>query len=401
MGTWLCVRVMGHTVSSLIAALRAAVASLDASSLTAADAMALVETFAEGERLCAAGRTLATARVQDTRAWRGTGHRSAAHWVASRTHSTVTAAMASLETARRIDSLPATREALVTGKLSEVQVVEIAAAASADPGAEASLLLGAERSSVAGLRERCRAVIAAARPDEDAFERIRRSRYVRRFIDRDGAFRLDARLAPDDGARLHSVLVARGEQLQGEARRSGQREPAEAYLADALVGFADGAPGPRAVVHVMVDEAALARGSVAPGETCEIVGTGSIPVTTARRLAGDAIIKVIGRDGADVTRVSHLGRTIPSRVRTALEARDPTCVVPGCDMRSGLEIDHVIPFAKGGPTQLDNLARLCRFHHAAKTHHGWVLGGAPGARTWERRHGNGALSGRPPPARAP
>ena len=46
-------------------------------------------------------------------------------------------------------------------------------------------------------------------------------------------------------------------------------------------------------------------------------------------------------------------------------------MIPGCDERKGLEIDHLVPFAEGGPTTLDNLARACRFHHYLKTHHGW------------------------------
>ena len=87
---------------------------------------------------------------------------------------------------------------------------------------------------------------------------------------------------------------------------------------------------------------------------------------------------------------------IPARLRTALEARDPTCVVPSCNRRYGLEVDHIVPFAKGGPTELGNLVRLCRWHHAQKTHHGWVLGGSPGAWTWTH-----PVHGDTEPARGP
>jgi 5-methylcytosine-specific restriction endonuclease McrA len=38
-----------------------------------------------------------------------------------------------------------------------------------------------------------------------------------------------------------------------------------------------------------------------------------------------------------------------------------------------VEIDHIVPFAEGGPTALDNLARLCRWHHYLKTHRGYGL----------------------------
>ncbi len=82
-------------------------------------------------------------------------------------------------------------------------------------------------------------------------------------------------------------------------------------------------------------------------------------------------------EGVDVRAVSHFGRTIPARLRTALEARDQTCVVPGCDERDHLEIDHIAPLAEGGPTRLDNLARLCPWHHSLKTHRGWHLAGGP------------------------
>ena len=132
------------------------------------------------------------------------------------------------------------------------------------------------------------------------------------------------------------------------------------------------APVP-AVVHVRVDHAALVRGSVAEGEICEIPGIGPIPVEVARRLASDSILSVLVTDGVDVTTVAHLGRTIPADLRRALVDRDPTCVVPGCTVAEGLEIDHVHPFAAGGETSLANLARLCHWHHYLKTHRSYLL----------------------------
>ncbi|HZA27975.1 MAG TPA: HNH endonuclease, partial [Actinomycetota bacterium] len=111
---------------------------------------------------------------------------------------------------------------------------------------------------------------------------------------------------------------------------------------------------------------------------CEIPGVGPIPVATARALSSDAILAAVLTEGADVKAVSHLGRTIPARLRTALEARDPECVVPGCHSRYRLEIDHVKPLAEGGRTSLDNLARMCRPHHHMKTILGFGLEGSPG-----------------------
>jgi hypothetical protein len=175
-----------------------------------------------------------------------------------------------------------------------------------------------------------------------------------------------------------------------DARRAGRKENHDAYLADALVSLAQDGPspnsgrpsGPRAMVHVRVDHAALVRGRRKGEETCEIAGIGPIPVATARALASDAILAAVLTKGADVKAVAHLGRTIPARLRTALQARDPECAVPGCHNRHRLEIDHIEPFAEGGPTSLDNLARLCRPHHHMKTLMGFRITGRPGKWKW-------------------
>jgi hypothetical protein len=371
-------------LEGLVAALRDLLSELDPRNLSGVDAVRLVELFSEGERVCAAGRTLAAGRVQRSPEWSAAGYRTPAQWMAAHTKVTLGQAITALETARRLESLPMTRERFAAGRLSEVQAAEIAAAATAHPQSEDLLLEAAESETVAALRDRCREVRASAHSDEDACERIRRGRYLRHWTDPDGAVRLNGRFAPDDGAKLVASVQARAERLQVEARRTGQREPADAYAADALLGFAAGAQVPRSVVHVEVDRAAFERGRVEPGERCVIRGVGPVPVAVARRMARDGLVKILERDGVEVTRVAHAGRTIPAHLRTALEARDPTCVVPGCDLRTGLEIDHIVPLAEGGPTRLNNLARLCRFHHGEKTHRGWRLGGRPGAWSWTR-----------------
>jgi len=385
-------------VEAMTEALRGLVSGLDPGALSAVDAARLVELFAEGERLCAAGRTLAAGRVQRSPAWRDAGFASPARWMAARAKMTLGQAIASMETAGRLDRLPELRETFARGHLSETQAVEIAAAAAADPAAEPSLVDAAGHETVDALRERCRAVRVAARSDESAAERIRRGRFLRSWTDRDGAVRLDGRFAPDDGARLLARVKAEAERLQAEARRSRQREGADAYAADALVGLATGGAVSQAVVQVEVDAAAYERGRVLPGERSVIRGVGPVPVEVVRRLARDGVVKLLERDGVEVTRVAHLGRAIPAHLRSALEARDPTCVVPGCDVRNGLEIDHILPYARGGHTSLANLARLCRYHHAQKTHRGWRLEGHPGHWRWLR---GGAPDKTPSRERAP
>jgi hypothetical protein len=371
---------------AVIGQLRSALGRLEPRYLSSAETVQLMQLFTEAERLAAAGRTLVSRQVERSGAWRTEGHRTAAHWVAATTGVSVGQAVGTLETARCLERLPATTEAFASGDLSEAQVREVASAAAASPEAESELLDAAQTESVASLRDRCRRVRAAATDETQAYERIRRSRYLRHWTDPEGALRLEARLTPDDGARVLAGIEPHRQRIFAEARAAGRRERSEAYAADALVVLAGGnarsARGPSAVVHVRVDRSALIRGHAVRGEVCEIPGVGPIPVATARRLASDAILKAFVTDGADVTAVAHVGRTIPARLRTALEARDPTCVVPGCGARQGLEIDHRIPFAEGGPTSLDNLARLCHWHHYLKSHHRYRLGGTPGKWTW-------------------
>jgi 5-methylcytosine-specific restriction endonuclease McrA len=91
---------------------------------------------------------------------------------------------------------------------------------------------------------------------------------------------------------------------------------------------------------------------------------------------------VLLTDGVVITAVAHAGRTISAHLRTAIEARDPKCIVPECDARRDLHIDHRIPFASGGSTALENLARLCRWHHYQKSHLGYRYRGRPGAWEW-------------------
>jgi len=137
-------------------------------------------------------------------------------------------------------------------------------------------------------------------------------------------------------------------------------DASDAHGSDADAGLATSGhlidrPAP-ATVMVRVDLEALRRGHALPGELCDLDGQGPIPVPLARSLAVDSFLAVVFTEAGDIRSVSHLGRTINQRLRTALCFRDRTCVVPGCAMPYGLEIDHLDPWALGGATELGNLA---------------------------------------------
>jgi hypothetical protein len=67
------------------------------------------------------------------------------------------------------------------------------------------------------------------------------------------------------------------------------------------------------------------------------------------------------RQGA-VLDVGRRTRTIPSAIRRALTARDTRCQYPGCTARR-CDAHHLVHWADGGATALDNLVLICRRHH--------------------------------------
>ena len=299
--------------------LKGAVAALDPEVLDAGSAKELVAEFADIERVAAAGKALAARRVASSGAWRQDGDRSPAHWMARTTKTPVGAAAGLLETAARVKELPRTEQALRAGRLNEIQAREVASAAAADPAAEDELLKAAETESAAGLKECCARVRAAALSDE----------------------------------------VARYENVRNRRRLRHWSDPDGAFRLDALL---------------TPDAGAVVLAALGPHRD---------EIATAAALAGDSIIASLITNGTDVTAVDHRRREIPARLRSAVIERDRCCVVPGCDVRHGLEIDHMVPVHETCKTRLDNLARLCRWHHYLKTYRGYRLTGPPGRWRWE------------------
>jgi hypothetical protein len=104
----------------------------------------------------------------------------------------------------------------------------------------------------------------------------------------------------------------------------------------------------------------------------------------------------------------------PDHVRAMVELRDDTSVFPFCTNRGRFDLDHTtayVPMDDGGPpgqTGNRELARLCRYHHRAKTHTAWTYkrvdsvfdldpaGPDPWMPDWLREQSPGPDSGGPP-----
>jgi hypothetical protein len=370
------------------------------------DAATLVDSFAKAERLCAAGKTLAATRAAEANQHREGGHKTPAHWLATVTGETIGEAIEVLSLGDSLAVHPGVDAAYREGKLSRSKAKAIAGAVKVNPDSEDELVATAEGDTAREVRDRCQRAKAQGRSRQDAkarYDAIHRDRSCRTWTDAEtGAFRLDARLTPDAGAALLASLKSESERVFHRARRAGVKESPDAYAADALVALITGDGGPtdspadgqfnqtttrstgsRNRVHVRVDLNALRAGVVGPGGICEIPGVGPIPVDTAIELMGDALCDLVITNGVDVTTICRMGRGIPLALQTALDERDATCVVPGCDATTGLENDHrIVEYHQDGPMALWNLAKLCSHHHHLKHHEGFTLTGGPGHWQW-------------------
>ena len=171
-------------------------------------------------------------------------------------------------------------------------------------------MAAAESETLPALQERCRAVRAEGAAGLEGYERVRKSRYLRHWTDAEGAFRLEARLCPDEGAKVLAALGApsAADLRLGPAARGGGsptrptpptpwwRWPRATGGGPAGGGAGPGRPcGPGC--------GATSR----TGEVCDIPGIGPIPVATARALADDGVLKVVVTKGVDVVAVAHAG----------------------------------------------------------------------------------------------
>jgi hypothetical protein len=388
------------------------------------DATDMLERLSKVSRQFDAAKMRTARRLEKVDAHKDQGFNDAANWLSSFTGESAGQAQGKLETAKKVEAHPRLSEAVKKGKLSEAKAKEIAGVADRCPQEADRLVETALFMNHGELKRVCDNLRRASESQDDEItrhERIRKARFLRTWTDADGVSNLLAKMTPDALAVISAGLGHFETEIFNEARKSGQRESHQAYLLDALVAMArasatgtgtdaDGSDGnsesgdsddsdpgdqdsatrdtkkartktnnARALIRIRLDLEAYLRGYAILGETCSIPGFGPVPVSLARTLMGDAILELVITKGVNVTTVISDSRFVRKALRIALEERDPVCVVPGCNRSDPLERDHwQVDYSDKGPTCIDNLCRLCKYHHLQKTHHGWKLDGGPG-----------------------
>jgi hypothetical protein len=193
---------------------------------------------------------------------------------------------------------------------------------------------------------------------------------------------LNAELDAEGGATVIAALDARCQPdayVEGLAPRSLSERRAAALVEmaqDSLARDTDGARAPIGV-DLVVDAGTLSDAPPADltAIRCEIDGIGPIPAETARRLCCDAAVgRVVMRGVCEVLDLGRRTRVVSPAQRRALVRRDGGCVFPGCRRpHPWTDAHHLVHWARGGPTDLDNLCLLCRRHHTAVHEGCWTL----------------------------
>lgn len=166
----------------------------------------------------------------------------------------------------------------------------------------------------------------------------------------------------------------------GPETRSMDQLRADVFL-DLLVGDTTHSRRGRGVVNLTVDLETLARLADRPGD---LGGYGPVVAEIARSVAdrsGDSGWRytITDPDSSLPVATGSLRRRPTSAQRRHVEARDGTCVFPGCRMSAvECDIDHRIPHEHDGPTLVDNLVALCRHDHRMRHEHGWTHRALPG-----------------------
>jgi hypothetical protein len=194
--------------------------------------------------------------------------------------------------------------------------------------------------------------------------------------------------------------MARRLRVGGESRTMDQLRAD--VLLDLLEGKNRHGKSGRGSVDIQVDLATLTRLAENPAE---LAGYGPIIADIARQIAADQTDGEWRWTVTDPQTGLPIHNRITRRRPTAgqlrhVQARNRTCVFPGCRMPAvACDVDHRIPWAQGGPTDVDYLAPACRHDHIVVRHRlGWKYRPLPGGDyLWTSRLGHQyTTSGRPP-----
>ncbi|MEC3952367.1 DUF222 domain-containing protein [Nocardia sp. CDC153] len=185
----------------------------------------------------------------------------------------------------------------------------------------------------------------------------------------------------DAGQRTHDALFALVTALQPVTETAAPEAGVDAAAAAGAAGVVTAKAGKpvklgkhRGLPVEVVVTMSLADLEKGAGVATTASG-GHLSINEALKLAKNSrpVLAVLDKDEIPLY-LAHGERLASSGQRLALIARDRGCTHPGCDVPASMcAAHHVIDWAKGGPTDLNNLALVCDHHHAMvnDSENGW------------------------------
>ncbi len=128
----------------------------------------------------------------------------------------------------------------------------------------------------------------------------------------------------------------------------------------------------RPAVRILVSANDVARGAGA----AQLEGSSaSVSIDTVERhICATGSVTVVFDSHGQPVNVGRSQRLFTSAQRLALSARDGGCRFAGCDRPpSWSEAHHIVPWSRGGPTDIANGILLCRHHHLLVHNAGWGI----------------------------
>lgn len=329
------------------------------------------------------------------------GHRNFAEWLGAKLRISEWEARRRINAAHVLPTLPRVDAAFERGDLTLQKVVELCRFLK--PEDESKVLPWAIRVKPRTIKHK--ADVETRRRRQEIIE-IDRARYLHYWWMDDGRLGLEGAFPPDQGAVIAKALDRLADRMPDIVDEDDlPPTPADAALdvrrADALYAMAstrianDQDPD-RATVVVHAPLSALA-GTACAG--CEIELGPAIDAETALRMACDARLEVVlHNELGKIVGIGRKERKVPRWLLRALRYRDGGCTFPGCEAKRFLHAHHIVHWARGGPTDLDNLTLVCTFHHKLVHEYGWQVELRPdGSTRWFRPGGTIHEPGRAPP----
>ncbi len=297
--------------------------------------------------------------------WKAYHFNNCAEWLNMKCGLCPGTAREKLRVANALFDLPLTSGAFQSGELSYSKARALTRIAT--PATEERLLDYAILATAQQVDDHCRKLRNVHRQfaGEDA-QRLHRERYLSRSTHGDGSMTISVELPREQGELVMKALEMALASMETSEGGAGA-ETLHQQQADALVEVARGylaggeeqksctADHYQVVVHV--DEKAL-RGQ--PDEK----SNSDLPIETVRRLCCDSAVVTVEEDEkGNPLNVGRKHRVVQPALRRALLARDKCCRYPGCTHEKWLDAHHVMHWADGGYTSLDNTILLCSKHH--------------------------------------